>query len=70
MAVETSIWGENSNSDFTGVTEDTFIWSKRPSINYGREYDINVDGDTEQEATEKILIKFDFSNIGNLCLSA
>ena len=56
MAIER--WGENSNCDWTGVTEDAYIDDSDPNLNYGFCLGLAV-----YSGFTKSLIKFDLSEL-------
>ncbi|NIO62460.1 MAG: DNRLRE domain-containing protein, partial [Gammaproteobacteria bacterium] len=57
----TEKWGENSSSDHTNSTEDTYLDEGQPDYNMGAETLIRVGDDGSR--INRTLIAFDFSNI-------
>jgi hypothetical protein len=59
----TEQWGENSNCDYTGVTEDTYLdQGNSGTYNMGTTTLIRV-GDNDGHRPVRIMIQFDFSNV-------
>ncbi|KPJ58335.1 MAG: hypothetical protein AMJ46_14330 [Latescibacteria bacterium DG_63] len=61
LSTATKKWGENSNSDYTNSTQDTYLDEGQPDYNMGAETLIRVGDDGSR--INRTLIAFDFSKI-------
>jgi hypothetical protein len=64
----TKKWGENSNCDYTAVTEDTYLDQGQPSYDMGTDTFIRVGDDGSQ--INRTLIKYDLTALSGLISSS